>query len=96
MIPQEELNRLAKIFNEQLKYAEIARISEDAKEHFLGVLNVYLFLAKQNNVADNNYNVIKKALQDITNWFTIGLDIETMGQSKTVTPASKDHVLLEI
>lgn len=98
MIPQEELNRFMANLNQAAKTVgkfdgNAPEIPQDA---VLAMLHGYLFLAKENGVPVPEYEIIRKALQDITNWITIGLDIETFSMSETATPASKDHVLLEL
>ena len=98
MIPQEELNRFMLDLNKAIK--ETGPHAEAQNKYpldaILSLLNSYLFLARETGMAVPDYEIIRKALQDITNWLTIGVDIETFSVSETATPASKDHVLLEL
>lgn len=79
MIPQEELNRFITNLNKAAK--SVGDFDGPPlmvpHEAVMALLHGYLFLAKENDVPSRDYEIIKKTLQDITNWLTMGLDIET-------------------
>lgn len=44
---------------------------------FMAAMNMYLHMLRAEDVEYKKYEDIKTALQDITGWFIMGLDIET-------------------
>lgn len=98
MIPVEELNRFAQLFNlarQQIEDTEGKAAVPTAadKDTWCGIFNCYLFLLKENKVAPDLYETVKKALQDITNWVTVGLDVETLEIKPEI---SNGRTLMEI
>lgn len=53
---------------------------------FLAAMNMYLHLLRAEDVENRKYEDIKTALQDITGWFIMGLDIETFEMREGFEP----------
>lgn len=95
MIPQEELDRFMRALNQSIQKTgpfdgNEREIPEGA---IFAMFHGYLFVAKKHNMPAAEYEIIRKALQDITNWITIGMDIEKFRMSDSNL---ENHVLLEI
>jgi hypothetical protein len=93
-ISREELNSYAATFNQ--KRAERGLKSDKGIEIFLSMLHGYLFLCRQNDCPAEQYAAIKNALQDITDWFTIGLDVEQFEMTMPKGPVVSDRILVEL
>lgn len=91
---REELNAYAALWNS--KKANSGLKSENNLEIFLSMLHSYLFLCRENGFPEEQYEIIKNALQDITDWFTIGLDIERFEMTAPEGPFVSDRTLVEL
>ena len=89
-----DLNFYAALFN--AKRALRGLKSETNLEIFLSMLHGYLFLCRSNDYPAEEYEIIKTALQDITNWFTIGLDIEKFEMTIPDGPVVTQRTLVEL
>lgn len=52
---------------------------------FLGCLHGYLYLCKELNVPQSKYQIIKEALQEISEWYIMDMDIEAFATKSTST-----------
>jgi hypothetical protein len=93
-ISREELCSYAATFNQ--KRLERGLKSASGREIFLSMLHGYLFLCRANEYPKEQYEAIKNALQDITDWFTIGLDIEQFEMTMPNGAVVTDRVLVEL
>lgn len=93
-LDRRELNAFAALFN--AKRALRGLKSGTNKEIFLSMLNVYLFLCRSNEYPTEEYEIIKNALQDIADWFTIGLDIEKFEMTIPDGPVVAQRTLVEL
>lgn len=93
-LTREELNAYAALWNS--KKANSGLKSESNLEIFLSMLHSYLFLCRENGFPEEQYEIIKNALQDITDWFTIGLDIERFEMTTPEGPLVSDRTLVEL
>lgn len=89
-----DLNAFAAVFN--AKRALRGLKSGTNKEIFLSMLHGYLFLCRSNDYPAEEYEIIKNALQDITDWFTIGLDIEQFEMTIPDGPVVAQRTLVEL
>lgn len=48
----------------------------------LAMLNGYLHICKKHGIPENEYEIIKNALQDIAGWYHAGIDIETFEEKE--------------
>ena len=89
-----DLNSYATVFNQKRKLSGLK--SGTNKEIFLSMLHGYLFLCRSNDYPAEEYEIIKNALQDITDWFTIGLDIEQFEMTIPDGPVVTQRTLVEL
>ena len=89
-----DLNAFAAVFNQKRKLSGLK--SGTNKEIFLSMLHGYLFLCRSNDYPAEEYGIIKNALQDITDWFTIGLDIEQFEMTIPDGPVVAQRTLVEL
>ena len=89
-----DLNSYAAVFNQKRKLSGLK--SGTNKEIFLSMLHGYLFLCRSNDYPAEEYEIIKNALQDITDWFTIGLDIEQFEMTIPDGPVVTQRTLVEL
>ena len=89
-----DLNSYATVFNQKRKLSGLK--SGTNKEIFLSMLHGYLFLCRSNEYPAEEYEIIKNALQDITDWFTIGLDIEQFEMTIPDGPVVTQRTLVEL
>lgn len=89
-----DLNSYATVFNQKRKLSGLK--SGTNKEIFLSMLHGYLFLCRSNEYPAEEYEIIKNALQDITDWFTIGLDIEQFEMTIPDGPVISQRTLVEL
>lgn len=76
LIPAINREVFAQNFNKGREALNLTRSNEGGMDVFLACLNAYLFLCKDVGVPKEQYETVRKALQDITEWFIIG-DIES-------------------
>lgn len=93
-LDRRELNAFAALFN--AKRALRGLKSGTNLEIFLSMLHGYLFLCRSNEYPAEEYEIIKNALQDITDWFTIGLDIEQFEVTIPDGPVVTQRTLVEL
>lgn len=93
-LTREQLNGFAENWNRRCKESGVK--SETGLEVFLASLNAYLFLCRQNGYSEEEYNVIKNALQDITDWYIIGMDIENFESNVPDGPFLTDRILIKL
>jgi len=93
-ITREELNAYAAHWNQ--KKAESGLKSDNNVEIFFSMLHSYLYLCKLHQYPEKEYEAIKNALQDITDWFTIGLDIEKFEPTIPEGPTVTNRVLIQL
>lgn len=89
-----DLNAYAAAFNAKRTLRGLK--SETNMEIFLSMLHGYLFLCRNNDYPAEEYEIIKNALQDITDWFTIGLDIEQFEMTIPEGPVVAQRTLVEL
>lgn len=89
-----DLNSYAAVFNQKRKSRGLK--SGTNLEIFLSMLHGYLFLCRSNDYPAEEYEIIKTALQDITDWFTIGLDIEQFEVTIPDGPVVTQRTLVEL
>lgn len=93
-LKRDDLNSYAALFNERRTVRGLK--SETNIEIFLSMLHGYLFLCRSNDYPAEEYEIIKNALQDITDWFTIGLDIEQFEMTIPDGPVIAQRTLVEL
>lgn len=93
-VTREELNAFAAHWNK--KKAESGLKSDTNLEIFLSMMHSYLFLIRENEYSEEEYATIKNALQDITDWFTIGFDIERFEKVLPNGPFVTERTLIEL
>lgn len=80
-ITTEELNLWLAQFNNALN--EIMKANQlNPFVITLGMLNGYLHVCKKHGIPENEYEIIKNALQDIAGWYHAGIDIETFEEKE--------------
>ena len=72
----------AKAFNECLVEDVKKNGPMDINMVVTGTLNGYLYLCRQHNVPKAEYLIIKNALQEIAEWYTSDVDVETFSKLK--------------
>lgn len=93
-IERDELNAMAALWNKKRKMRNVK--SESGREIFLSTLNLYLFLCRQNDYSSEQYEIVKNALQDIADWYSVGLDIETFELTTNSDAVLTDRTLIEL
>lgn len=93
-IPQKELNAYANLWN--AKRAQYGAKSEKNLEIFLATLNLYLRICQDQGFSEEQYTIIKNALQDIADWYIIGLDVETFEYAEPKDESVQQRTLIEL
>lgn len=93
-ITREELNQFASNWNKRCKAAKVK--TDTGVEVFLASLNAYLFLCRQNGYEHAEYSIIKNALQDIADWYIVGMDIEKFEVNRPMGPFLTDRTLIKL
>ena len=93
-LDRKELNAFAALFNAKRALRKLK--SDTNMEIFLSMLNGYLFLCRSNEYPTEEYEIIKNALQDLADWFTIGLDIEKFEMTIPDGPVVAQRTLVEL
>lgn len=92
IVPTKKLNLMA---HHLINNANKAGMEQQTKTDtlfgmFLGALHSYLFLLREEKIEPEMYEHIKDALQEITGWFIMGLNIETFEEM----PANTERQLI--
>lgn len=93
-LDRRELNAFAALFNAKRAMRELK--SDTNMEIFLSMLNGYLFLCRSNEYPKEEYEIIKNALQDLADWFTIGFDVEKFEMTIPDGPVVAQRTLVEL
>lgn len=86
-----ELNTWIELFNKQIE-TKFPNRKVPTAGIILSLFNGYLFICKKHGMPDDEYQIIKNALQDIAGWYYTGIDVETFEE---VEP-NEDRKQLEI
>lgn len=93
-IPRKDLNAYAALWND--KRSQYGAKSEKNLEIFLATMNLYLRICKDHNYSPEQYTAIKNALQDIADWYIIGLNVETFDYEEPTEPLENNRILIEL
>jgi len=76
IVPPVNRELFAQNFNSGRKQLGLEKSTEQGLDVFLAVLHSYLFLCREVNLDKDKYELIRKSLQEISDFFTIG-DVES-------------------